>query len=300
MRSRVGRLWANSGEFMRLRRAVKISALAVGVVVASGALGTGTGLAAAPETAPQSSVPVPVVPPVVVRSTPAQPTFPVLEPVAAVPRTEIVAHRGDANGALENTPAAVADAFYLGADAVEFDIVSTSDGVPVVMHDAALSTHTLNCTGLASEKTYRQIRKCETRDGQPVPDLDEMLAQVPAGKRAYLHLKTPAGRGLAPALVAAVRTRDLTANDGAVFFGSYPSVLEELRAAGATSLGLIFNDSAAGWGWTSRYEVLIPYRTPVTARLVRRTGTDRASSTTSSVRLSTARRCCCGSRSHSS
>lgn len=243
---------------MRLRRIAKMSALAVGAVVVTGALGSGTGLAAAPETAP---VERPVLP--------APPTIPVFEPVAGVPRTEIVAHRGDANGAVENTPAAVADAFYLGADAVEFDIVSTSDGIPVAMHDPKLSRHTVNCTGLASQKTYRQIRKCRTKDGRAAPNLDEMLAAVPLGKRVYLHLKTPAGRGMAPRLMAAVDRHDQLADEDAVFFSSHPSVLEELRAAGATGLGLIFDDAAASWAWTSRYDVLIPYRTPVTARLVR-------------------------------
>lgn len=267
MHGRWARLSGNSGEFMRLRRVVTISALAVGVVVVSGALGSGTGLAAAPESAPPPTAPAPVVPPVVAETVPVPSAYSSPEQAVQVPRTEIIAHRGEANGALENTPAAVADAFYLGADAVEFDLVSTADGIPVVMHDANLAGHTTNCTGLASQKTYRQIRKCRTKDGNSVPNLGEMLEQVPAAKRVYLHLKTPAGRGMAHTLMAVVN--DHGDNDRATFFGSHPSVLEELRAAGATSVGLIFDDTAADWAWTSRYQVLVPYQTPVTARLVR-------------------------------
>ncbi|MGQ0465997.1 MAG: glycerophosphodiester phosphodiesterase [Sporichthyaceae bacterium] len=248
---------------MRLRRFATMSMLAVAGVVVSGSLGSGTGLAAAPETAPPPVAPAPVDVPFVAAPVAVSPST----PVVSVPRTEIVAHRGDARGALENTPAAVADAFYLGADSVEFDIVSTADGKPVVLHDPNLAKYTTNCTGLASQKSYRQIRKCRTKDGNSVPNLVEMLEQVPAAKGVYLHLKTPSGRGMARTLMAAVNEHG--DNDRSVFFSSHPSVLEELRAAGAANLGLIFDNANAAWAWTSRYDVLIPYQTPVTAKLVR-------------------------------
>jgi len=57
----------------------------------------------------------------------------------------ILGHRGASAVAPENTLAAFAQAIRDGADGIEFDVRLSSDGVPVVIHDA-----TLNRTGLIS------------------------------------------------------------------------------------------------------------------------------------------------------
>ena len=49
-----------------------------------------------------------------------------------------IAHRGAASLAPENTLAAARLAWELGADAWEFDVRITKDGVPILMHDATL------------------------------------------------------------------------------------------------------------------------------------------------------------------
>ncbi len=54
----------------------------------------------------------------------------------------LVAHRGDATNYLENTLPAFESAARLGVRHVELDIQLTSDGIPLVLHDAnALRTH---------------------------------------------------------------------------------------------------------------------------------------------------------------
>lgn len=55
------------------------------------------------------------------------------------PTTQIVAHRGYANKALENSITAMEKAAEAGADFVEMDIQQTKDGKFVVYHDATLS-----------------------------------------------------------------------------------------------------------------------------------------------------------------
>jgi glycerophosphoryl diester phosphodiesterase len=50
----------------------------------------------------------------------------------------IIAHRGASAAAPENTRAAFRRAMEAGADGVEFDVRLAKDGVPVVIHDAAL------------------------------------------------------------------------------------------------------------------------------------------------------------------
>ncbi|MGQ0846394.1 MAG: glycerophosphodiester phosphodiesterase [Sporichthyaceae bacterium] len=254
---------------MRLRRVGGISLFAVGAVLLSGWLGSGTSRAVAPETTPAATAGAnpSTSDPQVAASTPI--VSAATEDAPAVARPEIIAHRGDRSGAAANTPGAVARAMANGADSVEFDIVTTADNALVVMHDNDLDRNTVNCTGRASEKTYRHLRKCRTSDGGQVPNVKEMLREIPAGKRVYLHLKTPAGRGLADRLMAAVDAHGLNEEGRAVFFSSHRAVLDELQELGANYLGLIFDNRAASWAWTSDYQVLIPYQTPVTAKLVR-------------------------------
>ncbi|MEO6051966.1 MAG: glycerophosphodiester phosphodiesterase family protein [Pyrinomonadaceae bacterium] len=76
----------------------------------------------------------------------------------------IIGHRGACAQAPENTVAAFQLALDVGADGVEFDVQLSSDGVPVVIHDADL-----NRTGLRSEKvadlTARQLGKIDVGSG---------------------------------------------------------------------------------------------------------------------------------------
>lgn len=54
----------------------------------------------------------------------------------------VVGHRGNAAHAPENTIESFRQAIALGADAVEFDVRVTRDGVPVVIHDESLERTT--------------------------------------------------------------------------------------------------------------------------------------------------------------
>jgi glycerophosphoryl diester phosphodiesterase len=51
-------------------------------------------------------------------------------------RAMVAAHRGVAAGAAENTIAAFSNAIDVGADMIEFDVRSTSDGELIAFHDA--------------------------------------------------------------------------------------------------------------------------------------------------------------------
>lgn len=54
----------------------------------------------------------------------------------------VIGHRGNAAHAPENTLASFEQAVALGADAIEFDVRITRDGIPVVIHDATLGRTT--------------------------------------------------------------------------------------------------------------------------------------------------------------
>lgn len=185
--------------------------------------------------------------------------------------TEVIAHRGDTSqGAAGNTAAALRTAFANGAAAVEFDVLTTSDNSLVVMHDGDLAKNTKNCTGQVKERSYAYFRTCRTKDGAMAPNIYEALATVRnSGKRAYVHVKTPSGRDLAAKYMKAVNKYGLNRDGHVVFYSSSRSALDELRAAGAASVGLTFTNSSAKSGWASKFPILFPYDTPLTTGLVR-------------------------------
>ena len=68
----------------------------------------------------------------------------------------VIAHRGNAAHAPENTLESFVQAIALGADAIEFDLQLSADGFPVVHHDAQLS-RTSDGRGPIAAKTLAQL-----------------------------------------------------------------------------------------------------------------------------------------------
>jgi len=106
---------------------------------------------------------------------------PLLDPHARI----VIAHRGNRVAAPENTIEALRDAIALGADAVEFDVRVTRDGVPIVLHDPVLD-RTTNARGLASELTFAETRALEVRSPggdsrfreARIPSLEQVLDSI--------------------------------------------------------------------------------------------------------------------------
>src|SRR5688500_5922434 len=108
-------------------------------------------------------------------------------------RRLIIAHRGASAHAPENTLPAFRLAERAGADAIEFDVRLTSDGVPVVVHDPTL----LRTTGrryVVASSTFAMLHELDagsrfTRDGGRtfpwrgrgigVPSLEEVVRAMP-------------------------------------------------------------------------------------------------------------------------
>jgi len=117
-------------------------------------------------------------------------------------RPLVMAHRGDAVHAPENTFAAFRLALEAGADALETDLWLTSDGVLICHHDRTLERVTdrsgaIPDMTLAEIKTARVIGSyCGQFDEAQYPDeriptLKELLAFVPDNKALALELKDP-------------------------------------------------------------------------------------------------------------
>ena len=119
-----------------------------------------------------------------------------------LPRPLVLAHRGDAVHAPENTFAAFKLALDAGADLLETDLWLTADDVLVCHHDRTLERVT-DSTGAIPEMTLAQIKNarvigsyCAAFDAtlypdERVPTLKELLAFVPQDKGLALELKDP-------------------------------------------------------------------------------------------------------------
>jgi glycerophosphoryl diester phosphodiesterase len=150
-------------------------------------------------------------------------------PFAAVVGPVIVAHRGGALEAPENTVAAIEHGVAAGADWQELDVTLTRDRKVVVIHDDTLERTTTGA-GAVAEHTLEEIRALDAGAprwsdsgaarlrtvgvtppafagqyaGARVPTLDEVLA-VP-GVRLMIELKTvPERERLVDEVLAAIR-----------------------------------------------------------------------------------------------
>lgn len=112
----------------------------------------------------------------------------------------VVAHRGASHRAPENTFAAFDLALEEGADAFEFDVRLTADGVPIVMHDRSLERVT-GRPGLVDRLTARDLEAYRVEGREVVPRLEDVLRRYKGRARFDVELKS---EGDAPApLVAA-------------------------------------------------------------------------------------------------
>ncbi len=108
----------------------------------------------------------------------------------------IIAHRGAAADAPENTLVAMRISFDRGVDFVEADLHLTADGVPVLMHDPTID-RTTNGSGNVADLTLAEIKTLDAGSwfgaqfaGEPVPTLEEFLDELtPTNSRALIELK---------------------------------------------------------------------------------------------------------------
>lgn len=127
--------------------------------------------------------------------------------------TLVVAHRGAAAVAPENTTEAFRLAVEMGADAVELDVHLTADGKLAVIHDETMD-RTTDLTGPIASMTMKEIRaadagfRFEAPDGSfpfrgkglTVPTLAEVLTWLPEGIGLVVEVK--ARQAIAPTIKA--------------------------------------------------------------------------------------------------
>ncbi len=99
----------------------------------------------------------------------------------------VIAHRGFAAQAPENSIAAFEAAFAAGAHIVESDIQITKDGIPVLFHDADLA-RVAGVQKRIQELDFAELASIDIA-GHRVPSLAETLSHFPTG-RFNLDVKT--------------------------------------------------------------------------------------------------------------
>ncbi len=107
----------------------------------------------------------------------------------------LIAHRGAAHDAPENTLAAFRLAWEKGADGIESDFYLSKDGRIVCIHDKDTKRTAGKKLNVAAS-TFAELRKLDVGSwkspkyaGEKIPTLAEVLATVPNGKLIYVEIK---------------------------------------------------------------------------------------------------------------
>ena len=142
----------------------------------------------------------------------------------------VIAHRGASGVAPENTLAAFELAVAQGARAVECDVVLTSDGVPVVIHDTTLDRTTTGSGNVADHQWSDLVSldagswKGVAYAGEPLPRLGDLLRAAVGRARIVIEFKDGDPHGLA------VATREAIASNPGIDVGIISFIPDVVRA----------------------------------------------------------------------
>lgn len=160
----------------------------------------------------------------------------------------IASHRGGAAVAPENTLPAITQAITDGFDYVEVDVALTSDGYPVLMHDATVD-RTTNGHGRLADLTLAEVRSLDAGvwfdraySGTPVPTFTEfadLLAST--AHRALIELKGVWHQEAINALVAELSSRGLERSVALVSFDARTLALVSATATVAPTMVILRN-----------------------------------------------------------
>lgn len=177
---------------------------------------------------------------------------------SALPGLEpVIGHRGAARRAPENTLAGLRKAHALGAKWVEFDVMLTSDRVPILIHDETLA-RTTDGRGEVAGCTAAEIARLDAGSwfapefaGEPVPTLEQAMALLLSlGLSANVEIKPAAGHATATGEIVATYLRRRWPEDGpGLLLSSFER--DALAAAAMTApefpRGLLAEDLPQDW-----------------------------------------------------
>lgn len=113
----------------------------------------------------------------------------------------VIGHRGAAGLLPENTLPGFRRAYACGVSAVELDVYAV-EGRLLVIHDDRLE-RTTNGTGSVMSQGVDALRTLDAGGGEPIPFLEEVIAELPASTGLNIELKGPATAELVAAFLDA-------------------------------------------------------------------------------------------------
>lgn len=164
------------------------------------------------------------------------------------------AHRGARGHAPENTLAAFALAFDLGAEAIECDVQRSCDGQLVIIHDATVD-RTTDGTGYVAEIRLRELRSLNAgrrwRIHATIPTLAETLALVrERGGALNLEIKGESveqSTGTALAVEPVLRSLDAEFRSRILVSSfEHPAIAEIKRRLPALRVALLYGNEWKG------------------------------------------------------
>lgn len=151
------------------------------------------------------------------------------------PPPRVIAHRGLAIGAPENTLLAFAKALSLGVEIIETDVHESSDGVAILCHDESLERVAARAVKV-SHLTATELSRVELGMGQNFATLSEALDAFPQA-RFNIDVKSPgAVNPTVKAILAAGATHRVLVTS---FSDARRRATVELLPGVATSAGLV-------------------------------------------------------------
>lgn len=108
---------------------------------------------------------------------------------------KIIAHRGGAKLAPENTIAAINNALRIGVDMIEIDVILSKDNEVIVIHDDTID-RTTSGSGLIKNMSLKEIKEYDAGswfdpkyEGEKIPTLDEVLETINGNATLLIEIK---------------------------------------------------------------------------------------------------------------
>ena len=150
----------------------------------------------------------------------------------------IISHRTEMGSHLENSLEGIDAAVHNGAEAIEFDVRTTEDGVPVLIHDETIKE--LTAKPRIKDLTYSHLRDLTAKSAEyPCPSLETALELIPLSCIPIIEIKVQ------HQLVNILRVLESSKHQrNAKIWCFYPRVIQELRSV-APKLDIALNFSAS-------------------------------------------------------
>ena len=170
-------------------------------------------------------------------------------PPSEYPR--IIAHRCGGRLAAENSRAGLRVAAALGCRGVEFDVMLSRDGVPVLMHDETVE-RTTGATGAVADLSLADLRRLDI-GGEPVPTLAEVMDDCQRlGLWANIEIKPGRGREAETGRVVGRMVQDRWDGHGVVSSFSRVALAAAQEEAAGLPVALLAEDLPADWREAAR------------------------------------------------